>query len=109
MIDRRDYADRSAIAADPLQYDDGLMPRETICIVVDEPSAVDAGEKWLAANRDKLEFVSDDYGCGCCVHLYDVEGPADVLATLPDSIRGCSDWTLGHAKYGRSTVARSNP
>jgi hypothetical protein len=74
------------------------MPRATICIVVDQPSEVEAAEQWLSANRDKLEFISSDYGCGCCVSLFDLEGPADVLDTIPDFLRAASDWT-GHAKH----------
>ena len=63
-----------------------VMPRATICVVVDDPGEVEAGRKWLAANRRRLTRVSENRGCGCCVDLWDVEGPREVLATLPDGL-----------------------
>lgn len=71
------------------------MPRQTICIAVDEPDEVEEGARWLVENRHRLAFISENYGCGCCVDLYDLEAPAEVLATLPDSIRISSKWTRG--------------
>ena len=68
------------------------MPRATICVVMDDPGEVEAGRKWLAANRRSLTHVSENQGCGCCVDVWDVEGPREVLATLPDSLRSGSEW-----------------
>jgi len=70
------------------------MARATISIAVDEPAQVRAGEEWLTANHSRLSFISENYGCGCCVDLYDMEGPDDLLATIPDLLRTTSDWTL---------------
>jgi hypothetical protein len=77
------------------------MARATICIAVDDPADVEAGEQWLAANRERLDFVSENYGCGCCVDLYDLEGPPEVLATISQAISADSDWTAGAPKHGR--------
>ncbi len=77
------------------------MPRASICIAVDEPAEVEAGDKWLAANRERVNFVSENNGCGCCVDMYDLEGPAEVLATIPETIRSSSDWSAGAALHGR--------
>lgn len=80
------------------------MPRATICIAVDQPEEVVAGEQWLSAHRERLDFVSPNYGCGCCVDLYDIEGPADVLATIPKAISASSDWTAGQRRHGRAAA-----
>lgn len=69
------------------------MPRATICIAVDEPAEAQAGEQWLSENRARLDFISENRGCGCCVDLYDLEGPAEVLATIPEMLLASSDWT----------------
>lgn len=61
--------------------------RAKIIAAVDQPGEVEAAEAWLAACRPSLAFVSDDSGCGCCVHVWDVEGPAEVLASIPAAIR----------------------
>ncbi len=61
----------------------------------ERPDEVRAAEGWLTEHRAALTFVSDDEGCGCCVHLWRVEGPADVIATLPPSIRADGDWVRG--------------
>ena len=68
------------------------MARATICVIVNDCGEVEAGRKWLATNRRCLTRVSENRGCGCCVDLWDVEGPREVLATLPDSLRSGSDW-----------------
>jgi hypothetical protein len=62
------------------------MARESICVVVDDPASVKAGEEWLAANRERLDFLSENLGCGCCVNLYNLEGPEEVLQTIPQQL-----------------------
>ena len=80
------------------------MPRATICIEVEDETQVEIGEQWLAAHRDELDFISENYGCGCCVDFYDLEGSAELLASIPEKIRGGSDWTSGGAKHGRPSI-----
>ena len=77
------------------------MPRATICIEVEDDAQVELGERWLAMNRDALDFLSDDYGCGCCVNLFDLEASAELLASIPDEIRGGSAWASGGARLER--------
>jgi hypothetical protein len=74
------------------------MPRATICVEVDDPRQVELGERWLAAHGDALDFLSAAYGCGCCVNLYNLEGCAELIASIPEEIRGGSDWASGGAK-----------
>lgn len=99
----RDRANGSA-ARENTSYPAEEMARATICIAVDEPAEVEAAEQWLSVYRDQLDFVSENYGCGCCVDLYDLEGPADVLSTLPETIGASSDWASGEAKHGRAAA-----
>jgi hypothetical protein len=80
------------------------MARATICIAVDEPAEVEAGECWLSANRDRLDFISENYGCGCCVDLYDLEAAPEIIASIPEPIRSNSDWTSRKAMYGRAAA-----
>ncbi|MGW3785119.1 hypothetical protein ACWD5Z_11060 [Micromonospora chokoriensis] len=68
------------------------MIRQTMAISVDKPSEVEAAEVWLTANRDALTYAEEDGGCGCCVRVWKLEGPAEVLATIPYEVSACSDW-----------------
>jgi hypothetical protein len=60
--------------------------RAQIIVDVDQPDEVEAAETWFAKWRDQLTSVSKDKGCGCCVHIWDVEGPKEVVDSIPDSI-----------------------
>ncbi|MBS7811304.1 hypothetical protein [Roseococcus pinisoli] len=68
------------------------MRRATIIADVNEPGEAKAAEAWLAAAEGRLTHVSDQLGCGCCVLIWDIEGPDEVIATLPESLRGYSAW-----------------
>jgi len=78
--------------------------RETICVIVDDPASVRAAKDWLAANRHQLEYISENYGCGCCVDLYDLEGLEVVLATLPAELQCGSEWTRGERTSRRPAL-----
>jgi hypothetical protein len=67
--------------------------RESICVIVDDSASVQAAEEWLASHRHRLDYISENYGCGCCVDLYDLEGTEDVLSTIPHDLRCSSEWT----------------
>jgi hypothetical protein len=67
--------------------------RATIIVSTDQPSEADAVDAWLAVWGARLAHRSEDLGCGCCVHIWNVEGPAEAIAALPESVRGESDWT----------------
>ena len=70
-----------------------ISRRETILVEVDNPADVAEAEAWLDAVADRLSFVSEQTGCGCCVLSWDIEGPAELLDTLPDGFRCDSNWT----------------
>lgn len=60
--------------------------RATICVETARPADVRAAREWLEKYRAKLTFVSKDEGCGCCVHMWRVEGPAGIIDSLPVEI-----------------------
>ncbi|MFC0507244.1 hypothetical protein [Micromonospora costi] len=68
------------------------MIRQTMAASVDKPSEVEAAEVWLNANRDALTYAGEEGGCGCCVRMWKVEGPAEVLVTIPYEVSASSDW-----------------
>ncbi|MFO1053232.1 MAG: hypothetical protein U1F36_13550 [Planctomycetota bacterium] len=76
--------------------------RAQIIVDVDNPDEVEAAESWIAEWRDRLASVSEDKGCGCCVHMWDVEGSKEVLETIPDRIRARA-LTAVHAAAERLT------
>ena len=71
--------------------------RITIVAGTDQPGEVAAVEAWFARWREHLSVQSEDQGCGCCVHIWDVDAPADAVADLPDAVQAESDWTRGVA------------
>jgi hypothetical protein len=60
------------------------VAKATVIVAVDYPNEARAVEEWFAKWRDPLTSVSDDYGCGCCVNIWDVEGPAEAIRDLPE-------------------------
>jgi hypothetical protein len=49
-------------------------------------------EAWFAAWGAQLAFQSENYGCGCCVDAWDVEGPPAAIAAIPEAVRADSEW-----------------
>ena len=68
------------------------MPRATICVDVGTPEQA-AVAAWLERWRVWLPFVSDNEGCGCCVDLYRVEAPQQVLDELSPDVFAASEWS----------------
>jgi hypothetical protein len=68
------------------------MPRATICVDsgVPEQAVVEA---WLCRWRNRLAFLSENEGCGCCVHMYRVEAPREALDELPPIVFASSEWS----------------
>ena len=67
--------------------------RATVCLWADSVEEKVEFTAWLSAWRKKMSFVSHDYGCGCCIHLFDVEGPAEAIDALPKELLTVSAWT----------------
>lgn len=69
-----------------------MEARASICALVDNPGEVEEAERWIKDKASALSFVSEMNGCGCCVFMWDVEGPAEVIGTLPAHLSAGSDW-----------------
>lgn len=69
------------------------MQRASLSISEDSESEKSDFEAWSTRWKDKMTIFSDDYGCGCCVHLYDVEGPEEAIEAIPQALRTTSEWT----------------
>ena len=68
------------------------MPRATICVDAGTPEQ-DIVEDWLERWRGQFSFVSENEGCGCCIHLWRVEAPRKVLDELPLAVFVSSEWS----------------
>jgi len=68
------------------------MPRATIIATVDEPKERAAVNAWFEKWTARLTHLSDDYGCGCCVNIWNVEGPEEAIAEIPPSTDSESEW-----------------
>lgn len=76
------------------------MARATIIVAVDFPEEMQAAEEWFARWRDSLTYVSENEGCGCCVNIWNVEGPSEAFDALPGAIHGSSSWSESPAQQG---------
>jgi len=70
-----------------------MTQRASISVASDAPKEQAAFDAWLGRWKAEMKFISDDYGCGCCVHLYDVEGPEAAIDAIPEALRTMSDWS----------------
>ncbi len=61
--------------------------KATISVDVDSPEEMQQVEQWFATWRDRLSFVSEDQGCGCCVRIWDVDGPPEAISAIPPATR----------------------
>ena len=74
-----------------------MNQRASVCIASDSSEEEVAFDAWLAVWKEKMSFISEDYGCGCCVHLFDLEGPSEAISALPEKIRATTNWSeLGY-------------
>ena len=85
---------------DPIEGDEDTLIRMTLLADVNEPGEVEKAEAWLHTHKDRLTYLSEQGGCGCCVVDWDMEGPLEVIETLPNSLRCDSNWTRGEAGSG---------
>ena len=75
------------------QTHDVRKPRRAlVCFRAESIEAKVDYTTWLNAWRSKLTFVSRDRGCGCCIHLFNLEGTTEAIEALPDSLTSLM-WT----------------
>ena len=80
---------------DPIGSREGKLIRMTLLADVHEAGEVEKAEAWLRIHHDGLTYLSEQGGCGCCVVDWDMEGPREVIETLPNFLRCDSGWTRG--------------
>jgi hypothetical protein len=62
------------------------MASAQIIVSTDHPDEVRKVDDWFARWRERLSSVSDNTGCGCCVNIWNVEGPEEALLELPAAV-----------------------
>ena len=72
----------------------------TIIVDVSAANESAAVEAWFGRWRGALSSVSDDLGCGCCVHIWDVDAPDAALAELPPATLAGTRESKGHGEAG---------
>ena len=63
------------------------MPEWEVIIDVTVPREVAAFAKWIDRWREQI-VISENEGCGCCVDIWKVEGPAEAQAELHAELVG---------------------
>jgi hypothetical protein len=72
------------------------MIRATVIIESSQPDEVATWNAWLERSGSSLARISQNYGCGCCLYIHDIEGPQESIDTLPKDWLFETDWV----KYG---------
>lgn len=67
--------------------------RATIIVEVDRAAETDVVTAWFERWASQLAYRSEDEGCGCCVHMWNVDAPAEALGELPSTVLARSAWT----------------
>jgi hypothetical protein len=61
--------------------------RAAIVVARDSEEELREAEAWFSQWRNSLALVSENLGCGCCVDIFEVEGPPAVIDTIPPALR----------------------
>ncbi len=79
----------------PLSHHPCISPelrRATVCFRTESIEEKVEFTTWLTAWKKKMTLVSSDHGCGCCIHLFDLEGPADAIDAIPTCLLAATQW-----------------
>ena len=76
------------------------LQRATICFWSDSIEEKLDFTLWFTAWKRRMTYVSPDFGCGCCIHLFNVEGPKEAIDAIPAHLLAASDWT--ESDFGRN-------
>src|SRR5262249_42908845 len=71
------------------------LHRASICVMSDSEEEQAEFAAWLVDWKSATHYVSEDYGCGCCIHLYDVECRQAAIDAIPRNLRTITRWTEG--------------
>jgi len=70
-----------------------INTRGSIIVSHDSGEEQRLAREWFAQFGHLLTYRSEDHGCHCCMNLWDVEGPEDAIAGIPERISIKSSWT----------------
>ena len=70
-----------------------VMHRATVCFWSYSLEEKVDYTTWLNTWRKVMTFVSHDYGSGCGIHVFDLEGPKEAIDALPTGLLAVSEWT----------------
>ena len=83
------------------------MARATITIDVHNTSDCAESRSWFHQWERSLVRVSENSGCGCCVEIYDVEGPQEAIDAIPQQLRTHSEWVETGRGFGGTAVEQA--
>lgn len=73
------------------------------------PEECESFALWFEAWGSRMDFVSGSLGCGCCVNIFDVEGPQEAIDSIPATIRSGSEWSPSSIRLGNAKRQAPNP
>lgn len=71
------------------------MPKATLTVAIDQVGEASAVDAWFAKWGPRLSYRSDNKGCGCCVDIWQIEGPEDAVREIPGEVLTSDDWSAG--------------
>ena len=73
------------------------MPKASICVDA-KTAEQQLVNEWIKKWRGKIRYLSNNEGCGCCIDLYQVDAPSEVLNELPAKVFSSSEWSNSSSK-----------
>ncbi|MEH0932660.1 hypothetical protein [Micromonospora sp. CPCC 205558] len=67
------------------------MSRFSMMARVDTPGEVADAEAWIARYRESLTSIAET-GCGCCVRAWQIDGPQELVDTIPLVLSASTEW-----------------
>ena len=67
------------------------MPKVQVIVDVGCKNEVATFSEWLQRWRASAT-ISENDGCGCCVDIWDVDGPREAIDVIPEHSQSASDW-----------------
>ncbi|MFE1743936.1 hypothetical protein [Coleofasciculus sp. H7-2] len=68
------------------------MSKASLCVEAKTPEQ-QLVKEWIKKWKGKIRYLSPNEGCGCCVDLYHVDAPSEVLHELPAQVFCFSEWS----------------
>ena len=78
--------------------------RATVCLWSESLEEKVDFTLWLNVWKKMMSFVSADYGGGCCIHLFDVEGPKEAIDAIPTQLLTVPAWIKRGGHHDRDEL-----